>query len=210
MSLNRGPWVRIPPSPPSPALSVLFFKTKADWRAWLEKNHDSAREVLVGFYKKGSGRPSITWPEAVDEALCFGWIDSVRRSLDDQSYTNRFTPRRARSTWSRVNIERFEELDRLALVQPAGKRAFAARDPERSGLYSYEQAREVGPEYEERLRSNPKAWEFFQSRAPSYQRAAWHWIAEAKQDTTRNRRLDSLIEHSEKGLTVPALTPGKR
>ena len=187
-------------------MSVLFFETKADWRAWLEQNHDSAHEVVVGFYKKASGKPSITWPEAVDEALCFGWIDSVRRSLDDESYANRFTPRRARSTWSRVNIKRFEELDRLGLVQPAGRLAFDARDPKRSGLYSYEQARKVGREYEERLKSNPKAWQFFQSRAPSYQRSAWHWIADAKQDATRTRRLESLIEHSEKGLTVPPLT----
>jgi uncharacterized protein YdeI (YjbR/CyaY-like superfamily) len=191
-------------------MNVLFFKTPAEWRAWLEMNHDSANEVLVGFYRKGSGKPSITWPQAVDEALCFGWIDNVRRRLDDESYSNRFTPRRPRSTWSLINIKRFEELDRLGRIQPAGRQAFEARDPERSGRYSYEGAREVDPDYEQRFKENAGAWQFFASRPPWYRRAAWHWIADAKRDATRIRRLEKLIDYSQRELTVPALTPGRR
>src|SRR5919204_4603501 len=120
-------------------MEPTFFATPADFRAWLERHHDSVSELLVGFFKKGSGRPSITWPEAVDQALCFGWIDGVRRSVDEVSYANRFTPRRPRSHWSAVNVQRLEELRRLGLMHPAGLRAFEARSDERTATYSYEQ-----------------------------------------------------------------------
>jgi uncharacterized protein YdeI (YjbR/CyaY-like superfamily) len=188
------------------SMEPIFFATQADWRRWLERNHEMASEVVVGFYKKGSGRATLTWPQAVDEALCFGWIDGVRRRLDDESYTNRFTPRRRRSVWSRVNIARFKELDRLGLVRPPGAKAFAARDEARSGIYSYEQKPELPPEYEQQLRAKGKAWEFFQAQTPSYQRAAWRWIQSASREETRRKRLGELIQHSERSRRVPAVT----
>src|SRR5215210_1393944 len=137
-------------------MEPTFFKTPADFREWLERNHASERELLVGYYKKGTGKPSLTWPESVDEALCFGWIDGIRRTIDDESYSIRFTPRRARSTWSTVNVNRVAELTKLGRMQPAGLRAFEARDPKRSGIYTYEQERRtddqtLGPEYGARL-----------------------------------------------------------
>src|ERR687895_340334 len=124
-------------------MKATFFATPADFRAWLERHHETVGELLVGFYKKGSGRPSITWPESVDEALCFGWIDGVRRTIDDESYSIRFTPRRRRSIWSLVNVKRVAELTKLGRMQPAGLRAFEARDPRRTGVYSFEQKGEV-------------------------------------------------------------------
>jgi uncharacterized protein YdeI (YjbR/CyaY-like superfamily) len=165
----------------------------------------------VGFHKKGSGRPSITWPEAVEQALCFGWIDGVRRSLDDESYTIRFTPRKPTSTWSRVNLEKVEELKRRGLMRPAGLRAYEQRREEKTGIYSYEQreAAELPAEYEERLRANAAAWKDWSARPPSYRKAATWWIVSAKREETRERRLAQLLEHAEKGRTVPPLTPPK-
>src|SRR5205085_2070698 len=152
--------------------SSIFFAQPAAFRAWLEKHHQIKREQWVGFHRKASGRPSITWPEAVDEALCFGWIDGIRRSLGDESYTIRFTPRKARSTWSAVNIRRVRELAAEGRMQPAGLKAFEARSEDRSAIYAYEQreAASLSPEQERELRADPKAWEFFQSRPPSYRR----------------------------------------
>ncbi|MBD0283040.1 MAG: YdeI/OmpD-associated family protein [Thermoleophilaceae bacterium] len=188
-----------------------FFATPEEFRAWLERNHESASELLVGFHKKGSGRPSITWPEAVEQALCFGWIDGVRRRLDDESYTIRFTPRKPSSTWSRVNLEKVEELKRRGLMRPAGLRAYEQRREEKTGIYSYEQreAAELPAEYEERLRANAAAWQYWSARPPSYRKAATWWIVSAKREETRDRRLAQLLEHSEKGRTVPPLTPPK-
>jgi uncharacterized protein YdeI (YjbR/CyaY-like superfamily) len=190
------------------ASDPTFFETPADFRGWLEKNHDRATELLVGFRKKASGKPSITWPEAVDQALCFGWIDGVRRSIDDTSYTIRFTPRRARSIWSAVNIERAKELIELGLMRPAGLKAFEARSDDRSAIYSYElrHAAELTAEQERRFRANAKAWAWFRAQPPSYQRAATHWVVSAKKEETRDRRLAQLIEASAKGRTVPPLT----
>jgi uncharacterized protein YdeI (YjbR/CyaY-like superfamily) len=189
-----------------------FFAGPEEFRAWLEDNHDAAREILVGFYKKGSGKPSITWPESVEQALCFGWIDGVRRSLGDDSYTIRFTPRRSSSTWSRVNLEKVEELKSRGLMRPAGLRIYDERREARTGIYSYEQreAAALPGEYEERLRANPAAWEFWTSRPPSYRRAAVWWVVSAKREETRERRLARLIDDSRKGRTVPPLTPPKR
>jgi uncharacterized protein YdeI (YjbR/CyaY-like superfamily) len=166
----------------------------------------------VGFHKKGSGRPSITWPESVEQALCFGWIDGVRRGLDDQSYTIRFTPRKPNSTWSRVNLEKVEELKRRGLMRPAGLRAYEQRREAKTGIYSYEQreAAELPAEYEERIRANRGAWTDWSARPPSYRKAATWWIVSAKREETRERRLAQLIEHSERGGTVPPLTPPKR
>jgi uncharacterized protein YdeI (YjbR/CyaY-like superfamily) len=188
-----------------------FFKSQSAWRAWLEKNHDSAQELLVGFHRKASGKPSITWPESVDEALCFGWIDGVRRRIDDTSYTIRFTPRRPGSVWSSTNIKRAKELDDLGLMQPAGRAAFEARKEDRSGIYSYEQRRNVklDPVDESAFKANATAWEFFRSTAPSYQRTAIWWVVSGKQEATRARRLAKLIDESAKGRTLAAFTrPG--
>lgn len=172
-----------------------FFATRAAWRAWLARHHAGATEVLVGFHKNGSGRPSMTWPESVDEALCFGWIDSIRRRIDDDSYSNRFTPRKRGSSWSARNVQRVGELRELGLMAPAGLAAFEAREEGRTGQYSYEQAPRVleGP-FEARLRRNATAWRFWQEQPPSYRRAASHWVVSPKQASTRERRLETLIE----------------
>jgi uncharacterized protein YdeI (YjbR/CyaY-like superfamily) len=179
----------------------VFFATPADWRAWLDEHHADEREVLVGFRKKGSGRPSITWPESVDEALCFGWIDGVRRRIDDESYSIRFTPRKPRSIWSAVNVARVAELTEQGRMQPAGLAAFARRSDERSGVYAYERGEDaVLPEaYERRLRENAAAAEFFDRQPPSYRKVALHWVVSAKKEETRLRRLDQLVAESAQG-----------
>ena len=186
-----------------------FFATPQDFRAWLEEHHSDAGELLVGYYKKGSGRPSITWPESVDEALCFGWIDGIRRRIDDESYSIRFTPRRARSIWSAVNIARAGELIAEGRMTPAGLAAFEVRDEARSAIYSYEQRRKakLEPEQEARLRADPAAWEWFQSRPPSWRQGAIYWITSAKKPETRERRLATLIEDAAAGRMPKALTP---
>lgn len=185
-----------------------FFTTPSEFRAWLEEHHDTAQELLIGFYKKSSGKPSITWPESVDEALCFGWIDGVRKGIDDVSYTIRFTPRKPRSTWSAVNVKRATELARLGLMHSAGFKVFEERVEAKSGLYGYEQRQtiELGDAYEQQFRANQKAWDFFQDRPPSYRRAATWWVISAKQEETRLKRLARLIEDSEHGRTIPPLT----
>jgi uncharacterized protein YdeI (YjbR/CyaY-like superfamily) len=191
-------------------MKPTFFATPADFRAWLERNHDSAPELLVGFHKKGSGRPSITWPESVDEALCFGWIDGIRRTIDDGSYSIRFTPRRARSTWSNVNVKRVAELTKLGRMRPAGLRAFAARDPKRSGIYTYEQDApkpdaKLAPAYEKKFTANAKAWAFFQSQAPYYHRAVIRWVMSAKKEETQLKRLATLIDDSAHERRIAAM-----
>jgi uncharacterized protein YdeI (YjbR/CyaY-like superfamily) len=186
-----------PEAAPAPA----FFATAADFRAWLDAHHDTARELLVGFHKKGSGRPSITWPEAVDEALCVGWIDGVRKRIDDASYSIRFTPRKPGSTWSAVNLDRVQDLTRAGRMRPAGLRAFAARLPEKSAIYAYEQ--EQPPAFDDaaeaRFRANGPAWEFFQAQAPSYRKTAIWWVVSAKKEETRRQRLATLIADSAEG-----------
>jgi uncharacterized protein YdeI (YjbR/CyaY-like superfamily) len=185
-----------------------FFRDRQAFRRWLEQHADSADELWVGFYKVGTGKPSITWPEAVDEALCFGWIDSVRRSLSPDSYTNRFTPRKPGSAWSAVNVRRAKELIGLGLMQPAGLAAFEARRAERTGIYSYEQRPKDLPEkYARGLRRDSRAWEFWQSAAPSYRKAATWWVVSAIREDTRARRLAALIEYSARGERVPPLRP---
>ena len=181
-------------------MKATFFRSPANLRQWFEKNHATARELLVGFYKKDSRKPSITWPESVDHALCFGWIDGVRKSLDAISYTIRFTPRRAGSIWSAVNIRRVQVLIEQGLMQPAGLKAFEARRENKVGIYSYEQ-RPVHFEaaYEKGFQQNPAACEFFQARPPSYRKAACWWVLSAKTEATRLRRLVKLIEESAAG-----------
>ena len=185
-----------------------FFKTPPDFRKWFQTHHASATELWVGFYKKDSGKKSITWSQSVDQALCFGWIDGLRRGIDEVSYKIRFTPRKQRSTWSAVNIKRAGELTTLGLMQPTGLKAFAAREENRSGIYSYEQrSPELPDEYAKKLRKNPVAWKFFQAQPPSYRKAANWWVLSAKQEETRLRRLDKLINDSAHERTIRQFTP---
>jgi len=187
-------------------MKPTFFKTQPDFRRWFEKHHATAKELLVGFYKKGSGKPSITWPESVDEALCFGWIDGIRRSIDDISYSIRFTPRKPVSTWSTVNIKRAQELIDRGLMKPAGLAAFQARREYRSGIYSYEQRSEKLPEpYEKVFKRNKRAWAFFQAQSPWYRKTVGWWIVSAKKEETRLKRLAKLIEWSADRRTMPEL-----
>ena len=181
--------------------NVTFFATPADFRRWLERHHASAPELWVGFYKRSSGRPSITWPESVDEALCVGWIDGVRKSLDADSYVIRFTPRRLGSIWSEINVRRVKALKREGRMRPAGLSAFTERDPKKTSLYSYEQrqASELSPAEVKAFKSNKRAWDFFQSQPPGYRRLAAWYLATAKQPATRARRLTRLIADSDAG-----------
>ncbi len=174
-----------------------FFRTPSDFRAWLEANHATAGELLVGFHKKGSGKPSMTWPESVDEALCVGWIDGIRRRIDDVSYTIRFTPRRKGSIWSAINIARVTALTSERRMQAAGLAAFERRQHHKSGIYSYEQRRDhLDEPYQSRLRQHKAAWTFFQAQPPSYRKLVCWWIVSAKQEETRLKRLAKLIEAS--------------
>ncbi|HEV7429218.1 MAG TPA: YdeI/OmpD-associated family protein [Thermoanaerobaculia bacterium] len=188
-----------------------FFATPADFRKWLAKNHASATELLVGFYKKDSGKPSITWPESVDEALSFGWIDGVRRRIDDVSYSIRFTPRKKTSTWSAINIARVAELTKLGRMQPAGLRAFAQRRAEKSAIYSYEnEVRTLSAEDEKKFRANRNAWDFFNAQPPGYRRVAFYWVTSAKKEETRARRLATLIEDSANSRRLGIVTLKKK
>ena len=184
-------------------MKLRFFRTPADFRKWLEKHHGSRRELWVGFYKTGSGRASITWPESVDEALCVGWIDGLRKSVDAGSYTIRFSPRRPTSIWSAVNIKRARELTAQGRMRPAGLQAFAKRKEYRSGIYSYEQrsATLVEP-YAARLKKNRAAWKFFRAQPPYYQKTMNWWVVSAKREATRLKRLKRLEEDSGRGRRV--------
>lgn len=180
-----------------------FFAEQDEFRNWLAKHHASETELLVGFYKVGSGKPSMTWPESVDQALCFGWIDGVRRRIDDESYSIRFTPRKPGSIWSAVNIRKVGELKEAGLMHPAGIAAFERRSEAKSKIYSYEKAAsELSPEFETQFRKNKKAWEFFSTQAPSYRKVMIHHIMDAKQEKTRASRLAATIEASAKNLRL--------
>jgi uncharacterized protein YdeI (YjbR/CyaY-like superfamily) len=194
-------------------LGAIYFESPAAFRAWLEQHHASETEVLVGFHKKATGRPTLTWSESVDQALCFGWIDGVRRTVDQERYTIRFTPRKATSTWSKVNIAKVAELTAQGLMRPAGLRAFALRDEARSGIYSFEQEQpqELTAEQTARFRANPVAWERWLAMPPGYRRTATHWVVRAKREETRQKRLETLIADSERGRRIAPLTrPGDR
>jgi uncharacterized protein YdeI (YjbR/CyaY-like superfamily) len=191
-------------------MKPTFFKTQSDFRRWFEKHHQSAKELLVGFYKKSSGRPSITWPESVDEALCFGWIDGIRRSIDDISYTIRFTPRRSTSIWSSINIKRALELIDQGLMRPTGLKAFRARKENKSGIYSYEQRSEQLPDpYAGIFKRNKPAWAWFEAQPPGYRKIMGWWVVSAKKEETRLKRLTKLIEESSEGRRIYSFTPRK-
>jgi uncharacterized protein YdeI (YjbR/CyaY-like superfamily) len=186
-----------------------FFAKPSELRTWLVQHHDKMNELCVGFYKRGSGKPSITWPEAVDAALCFGWIDGVRKSIDETSYTIRLTPRKARSTWSAINIMKVRELTKRGLMHPKGLEAFQLRTKERSRIYSYEQRHnaKLDSQYKTKLRTCKKAYEFFRRQAPWYQRTCIFWVMNAKKEETRLKRLATLIECSREGRSIKPLTP---
>jgi uncharacterized protein YdeI (YjbR/CyaY-like superfamily) len=177
--------------------SVTFFEDQDKFRAWLSANHEKETELLVGFYKVGSGKPSMTWSESVDQALCFGWIDSVRRSIDEESYCIRFTPRKKTSIWSAININKVEALKKLGLMTPAGLKAYGYRTDDKSEIYSHENGRlELDSEYEKQFMQDEVAWSFFENQAPSYKKAITHWIMSGKQEKTRQSRLNKLMDAS--------------
>jgi uncharacterized protein YdeI (YjbR/CyaY-like superfamily) len=179
-------------------MAPTFFPTPADFRQWLFENHTSATELIVGYYKVKSNKPSITWPDSVDQALCFGWIDGIRRSVDEESYSVRFTPRRRNSIWSAINIGKVEALTKQGLMMPAGMEAFRHCAEKKSKLYSFEnKAQKLPAEYQKLFKANKKAWAFFSSLAPSYYKISVHWMLSAKQEKTRLSRLEKIIVASE-------------
>lgn len=194
------------------AVKPRYFLSPADFRKWLEKNHDKAGELWLGIYKKASGKTGITYKEAVDVALCFGWIDGLTKGIDEASYMQRFTPRRAKSVWSAINLKRVQELKKLGLMHPAGEKAFRERDPSKTGLYSFENRPQKLPAaMEKRFRAKSNAWDFFESQPPGYKRAAIFWVISAKRDETKERRLATLIDDSAAGRRISLLvSPSRR
>ena len=185
---------------------LLFFPTPAHFRAWLAEHHDQRDELWVGYYKKATGLPSITWPESVDEALCFGWIDGIRKSIDEESYKIRFTPRRPGSHWSARNLGRMKHLIAEGLVTEPGMSAYRKRNPAREKQAAHEQKNIVlPPEYERQLRADADAWDYFQRARPSYRKQVTWWVISAKREETRLRRLRILIESSAKGEVIPPM-----
>ena len=187
--------------------NVVFFESAAELRRWFETNHESATELWVGFHKKASGLPTISWSQLVDQELCFGWIDSVRYPLDEHRSAQRITPRRKRSVWSAVNIRRFQELEAQGMVHERGRAAFAARDEARSSIYAYEnRSVRLSEDYEKSFRKHPRAWDFFESQAPWYRRTASYWVMAAKREATREKRLQTLIDDSAAGRRLRHLS----
>jgi uncharacterized protein YdeI (YjbR/CyaY-like superfamily) len=186
--------------------NVVFFETPAELRAWFEANHETATELWLGYHRKRTGRPSVTWQEVVDQELCFGWIDSVRYSLGDDRSAQRITPRRKGSVWSAVNIKRFQELEMLGRVHPRGREAFERRDEARSRIYAYEnRSRGLDERRLATFQESNAAWKFFESQAPWYRKTATYWVMSAKREETRDKRLKALIEYSKKGERIPPL-----
>lgn len=178
-------------------MNLMFFPTQNDFRRWLEENHETATEIVVGYYNVKSGKGGMTWSESVDQALCFGWIDGVRRKIDEESYSNRFTPRRADSNWSAVNIAKVAELTVKGLMKPAGIAAFEKRKDSKSGVYAYEnELKQFSAEFEKCFRANETAWEFFEKQANWYKKQMINWVMTAKQAATREKRLEKLMAES--------------
>ena len=192
-------------------MKPTYFSTEADFRQWLEQHHQFADELLVGFWKKGTGKPSIDWPQARDQALCFGWIDGVRRSLGDESYTIRFTPRRKGSIWSNINVARYEALTADGQMTPAGAAAYEANKGGRQGVYAYENAlKELTAAETAAFRRNKAAWTDWERRPAGYRRLVLHWIGSAKRPETRAKRLAILIEDSAAGRKIAGYDIGKK
>ena len=190
-------------------MKPTFFVTPAEFRKWLEKNHQKEQELLAGFYKKGSGKPSIDWPQSVDEALCFGWIDGIRRNIDAVSYSIRFTPRKKGGNWSAVNVRKVGELIAAGKMKPAGLAAFEARSEAKTAIYSYKnrKAAKLGAAAEKAFKTNKAAWEYFQARPAGYRHTATYWVMSAKREETRQRRLEQLIADSAAGRLIKQLIP---
>ena len=187
-------------------MKPIYFESPAAFRAWLQKNHDKTDELLVGFHKKGSGKPSMTWPESVDEALCFGWIDGVRRGVDEERYTIRFSPRKAKSIWSAVNLKKMDALIKAGRVAPAGMAAYERRSGD-TAPYSFEQRPEAFPSpYDKQFQAHKKAWKFFEAQPPGYRRVAIWYVISAKREETRQKRLEHLIGLSARGERLELLT----
>jgi len=193
-------------------MKPVFFNASAEFRAWLEKHHAQAQQLLLGFHRKESGKGGITYPEALDEALCFGWIDGIRRRFDETSYTIRFTPRKRDSIWSAINRKRADELMKLGRMHVSGQETFENRDQQKADLYSYERATcKLAGAYEKQFRANKKAWEFYQAQAPWYRRTSCWWVISAKREETRLCRLAKLIADSAAGRRIDMLNPaGKK
>jgi uncharacterized protein YdeI (YjbR/CyaY-like superfamily) len=188
-------------------LKPTYFKMPPDFRSWLMQHHDKETELLVGFYKVSSNKPSITWNESVDQAICFGWIDGVRKSIDDESYCIRFTPRKSTSIWSAVNIKKVEELTSKGLMHTPGLEAFKRRKENKSRIYAYEMApATLSKEFEKKFKCNKKAWKYFNTLPPSYTRTAIHWVMSAKREETRLKRLEELINDSLEGRKIKRLS----
>jgi uncharacterized protein YdeI (YjbR/CyaY-like superfamily) len=192
-------------------MGPIFFPKQPDLRKWFEKNHKKADEIWVGYYKKSIGKPSISWQESVDEALCFGWIDGIRKSIDEESYKIRFTPRRDGSNWSAVNTKRIKELIKLGLVKPAGLEAFKKRDEKKTNRYSFEQKNLKFPkDFEKKIKANKKAWAYLQKLPPYARRLSMWWVIDAKKEETKLKRLDTLIQCSEEERKIPPLIISKK
>jgi uncharacterized protein YdeI (YjbR/CyaY-like superfamily) len=191
-------------------MTRVYFRSAAEFRQWLRQHGASAQELWLGYYKRATGEPSLTWSESVDQALCFGWIDGIRKRVDEERYTIRFTPRKAGSTWSSVNLRRIEALHKQGLMRPAGLAAFEARRENRSGVYSYEQRpMELPPPYAAPLKKNRRAQTFFDAQPASYRRAAIWWVVSAKQEATRSRRIEQLIEDSQSERRIKQFVASK-
>ena len=190
-------------------MDAIFFSTPAEFRAWLAEYHETASEVWVGYYKKATGKPTMTWSEAVDEALCFGWIDGKLQRIDEERHRQRFTPRRPTSNWSAVNVAKVEVLREQGRMAPAGEAAFAARREDRTAVYSYERRHEAAfdADQEATFRASERAWEWFEAQPPSYRTMATFWVVSAKRPETRAKRLATLVECSGEGRRVPPLAP---
>ena len=189
-------------------MEPVFFADAGELRAWFVERHADAPELVVGYFKKHTGRPTVRHTEAIEQALCFGWIDSIGRRIDDERYQVRFTPRRKGSVWSAVNIAKVAELSAAGLMHPAGQHAFETRKPERVAVYSYEQPTDAVLDEQQtaRFEGAEAAWKWFSAQPASYRRAAVHWVVSAKREDTRDRRLTQLITDSAAGRTVPPLT----
>jgi uncharacterized protein YdeI (YjbR/CyaY-like superfamily) len=197
--------------PEQSAMKPIFFKKQSDLRKWFEKNADTATSLLAGFYRVATGKPSITWSQSVDEALCFGWIDSIRNSIDDESYSIRFTPRKPNSIWSAVNIKKVEELKKKGLMKPKGLELFNMMDKNKLKTYSFERSIvQFSPAFEKKFKANKKAWKFFQQMPPSYRKPVTNWVMTAKQEETQLRRLATLITDCEEGRKIKGMDYPKK
>jgi uncharacterized protein YdeI (YjbR/CyaY-like superfamily) len=188
----------------------IFFESPQAFREWLSEHHDSETEVFVGMYKKHTGRQTLSWEDAVDQALCFGWIDGIVRRIDDERHMQRFTPRKATSNWSKANVANVARLEAAGLMQPAGRAAFERRSPERTGIYSFERETpaEFTPEQRRRLDALPEAAAFFDAQQHGYRRLVKHWVTSAKREETRERRFAQFLEDSAAGRRVRQFAPG--